>query len=107
MEFGSQFLAVLMVLGILCGALWVLKRKGMVHTAFRPSRFLRSSTRAGEQRLEVIDRLSLTPQHSVHLIRVADRMLLVGLSPGGCNLLESSPLKNMAMSTGPELRREA
>ena len=100
MEFGSQFLAVLMVLGILCGALWVLKRKGMVQTAFR-----RSSKRTGEPRLEVIDRLSLTPQHSVHLIRVADRTLLVGLSPGGCNLLESSPIKSMTM-TGSEFRRE-
>ena len=100
MEFGSQFLAVLMVLGILCGALWVLKRKGLVQTAFR-----RTSSRSGEPRLEVIDRLSLTPQHSVHLIRVADRTLLVGLSPGGCNLLESSVSKNMAI--GSESRRDA
>jgi flagellar biogenesis protein FliO len=35
--------------------------------------------------------LSLTPQHSLHLVRVADRTLLVGLSPQGCNLLESGP----------------
>jgi flagellar biosynthetic protein FliO len=98
MEFGQQFLAVVMVLGILCGALWLLKRKGMVQTAFR------RSSRTGEPRLEVMDRLSLTPQHSVHLIRVADRTLLVGVSPGGCSLLESSTLKNMAAA---ELRREA
>lgn len=101
MEFGSQLLAVLMVLGILCGALWVLKKKGMVQPAFR-----RPGKRTGEPRLEVIDRLTLTPQHSVHLIRVADRTLLVGLSPAGCNLLESSPLKSMTM-TGSEFRRDA
>lgn len=92
-----------MVLGILCGALWLLKRKGMVQTSFRRS-FARA---AGEPRLEVIDRLSLSPQHSVHLIRVADRILLVGLSPGGCNLLENTSLKSASMAAGSELRREA
>ncbi len=41
-------------------------------------------------RLEVIDRLPLTQHHSLHLIRLADRTLLIGLSPNGCNLLESA-----------------
>jgi hypothetical protein len=27
----------------------------------------------------------------LHLVRLADRTLLVGLSPQGCNLLESGP----------------
>jgi len=85
MELGEQLLAVVMVLGILVGALWLLKKKGMVQTS------LRGRAREGQPRLEVVDRLALTPQHSLHLIRVADRTLLVGLSPGGCNLLESSP----------------
>jgi flagellar biosynthetic protein FliO len=80
----DQLLAILMVLGILCGGLWVLRRKGLVQTNFR-----RPATRNGEPRLEVLDRLALTPQHSVHLIRIVDRVLLVGLSPGGCNLLEA------------------
>jgi flagellar biogenesis protein FliO len=43
----------------------------------------------------VIDRLALTPQHSLHLVRLADRTLLVGLSPQGCNLLESGPSATM------------
>src|SRR5260370_9406717 len=85
MEFSEQLGAVVMVLGILGAALWILKRKGWVRAN------LRRPQRAGEPRLEVIDRLALTPQHSVHLIRVADHTLLVGISPGGCNLLESTP----------------
>jgi hypothetical protein len=35
--------------------------------------------------------LPLTPHHSLHLVRLADRTLLIALSPSGCNLLESSP----------------
>jgi flagellar biogenesis protein FliO len=54
---------------------------------------VRMSARAARDsgtRLEVIDRLVLTPHHSVHLIRLADRTLLIGLSPNGCNLLETT-----------------
>jgi flagellar biosynthetic protein FliO len=85
MEITEQLLAIVLVLGLLGSALWVLKRKGLVQTRLRRPRG------SGEPVLEIVDRLVLTPQHSVHLIRVADRTLLVGLSPGGCNLLESGP----------------
>lgn len=81
----EQLSAVIVVLGLLCGSLWLLKKKGWARTSFR------RPTRPGQPRLEVLDRLALTPQHSLHLVRVADRTLLVGLSPQGCNLLESGP----------------
>ena len=85
METSEQLLAVIVVLGMLCGSLWLLKRKGYVRTT------LRRPAQSGQPRLEVIDRLALTPHHSLHLVRLADRTLLVGLSPQGCNLLESGP----------------
>jgi len=82
-EMFQQFFIVLSVLGLLCGALWALKKKGWVRTGLRPNK-------GREHYLEVIDRLSLTPQHSLHLVRLQDRTLLIGLSPNGCNLLESA-----------------
>ena len=82
MEIFQQLWGVVLVLGILCGGLWVLKRKGWAQTALRRAR------EDGQPRLEVIDRLPLTPHHSLHLVRLADRTLLIGLSPNGCNLLE-------------------
>ena len=85
MEWTGQLLAVMVVLGLLCGSLWILKRKGFARTSFR------RPAKPGQPRLEVIDRLALTPQHSLHLVRLADRTLLVGLSPQGCNLLERGP----------------
>jgi flagellar protein FliO/FliZ len=91
MELGGQLFAVVLVLGLLCALLWALKRGGFVRTS------IRRDARQGQPRLEVIDRLALTPQHSLHLIRLADRTLLVGISPGGCNLLESG----QASSVGP------
>ena len=84
MELIQQFVVVLVVLGLLCGALWLLKQKGWARTGLRRNRV------DGQPRLEIIDRLSLTPNHSLHLVRMADRTLLIGLSPSACNLLESS-----------------
>ena len=41
------------------------------------------------RRLEHLDRLALAPQHSLHLVRVGNRELLVGRSPAGVTLLDS------------------
>jgi len=86
MELTQQFVIVLAVLGLLCGGLWVLKQKGWARTGLRRKR------EDDQPRLEIIDRLSLTPHHSLHLVRMADRTLLIGLSPSACNLLESSQI---------------
>lgn len=85
MEALQQLWVVVVVLGVLCGGLWLLKRKGWAQTA------LRRTGDDGRPRLKILDRLPLTPQHSLHLVRWADRTLLIGLSPSGCNLLESNP----------------
>ena len=84
MEMFEQLSIVTVILGILCGSVWLLKRKGFAQTTMRR----RHSD--GQPRLEVVDRLMLTPHHSLHLVRLADRTLLVGLSPNGCNLLETA-----------------
>jgi len=93
MEMVQQLLIVAAVIGALYGALVLLKRKGWAHTSLRATR------NGGQPRLELIDRLPLTPQHSLHLVRMADRTLLVALSPNGCNLLDcavAAPAANNA-----------
>jgi len=76
----QQILSVLLVLGLLGGLLWVLRNRG---TAFP-----RGTRRKSERHLESIARLPLTPQHSVHLVRVSDHAVLLALSPSGCTLVE-------------------
>ena len=85
MEAFQQLFAVLFVLGMLCACLWLFRKKGW---ALRAP--MRRRRRDLPPQLEVLDGLTLTPHHSLHLVRVADRVLLVGLSPQGCNLLDSS-----------------
>ena len=80
----QQALAILLVLALLAAALWFLRSRGLAH--YRGS-VRRKSTR----HLEAIARLPLTPQHSVHLVRVADHAVLLALSPTGCTLVERVP----------------
>ena len=77
----QQIAAVFLVLGLLGGLLWLLRSRGM---AYPRGAARRKSTR----HLESIARLPLTPQHSVHLVRVSDHAVLLALSPSGCTLVE-------------------
>jgi flagellar biogenesis protein FliO len=98
MEALQQLFAVAAVIAVLCGGLWLLKRKGWAQSGWR---------RGGEDgrlRLEVVDRLPLTPQHSLHLVRWADRTLLIALSPHGCELLESAPSGVVSTDDGDQMR---
>jgi flagellar biogenesis protein FliO len=89
MDLARQLLAVLLVLGLLAAALWWLRQKGGVRITGRAGR-------GGRQRhVVLVERVSLTPQHAVHLIHVADRALLVGTGPSGCGLIEGLAWKDL------------
>ena len=77
----QQTLAVLLVLGLLAGLLWLLRTRGQIH-------YRGLAGRKSNRQLESIARLALTAHHSVHLLRVSDHALLLALSPAGCTLLE-------------------
>lgn len=83
MEWIRQVLAVAAVLGLLLACLAWLRRRGL---AQGPER---GSWQRRPRHLELVDRLSLTPQHSLHLVRLGERAILVGRSPSGLSLLES------------------
>ena len=78
----QQLLAIFLVLALLITTLWLLRRKGLASVNLSlPKRS------AGPKEMELIERLSLTAHHSLHLVRVKDRVILIGLSPSGCNTL--------------------
>ena len=63
------------VFALLWAALWVLKRRG-------GSRFQPGVQAAQAAMLESRGRLALTPQHSLHLVRIGDRELLLACASG-------------------------
>ena len=50
---------------------------------------------------ERLERLPLGPQHTLHLVRLGETVLLVASSPGGCALVESIPATAPAAAGRP------
>lgn len=84
MEYLQQMLAVLAVFGFLGGALWWLRQRGF-------ARFAVPSVKKSSSVLSQVERLPLSATHSLHLVRMADRAILLASWPGGCQAIESSP----------------
>jgi flagellar biogenesis protein FliO len=85
----EQVTMVLAVFALLFGVLWVLKKRGL---ATLPAPLRRGS--GSRRRLEVLERVPLTPQHAVHLVRVAGKTVLIGTAPSACTLLDAAIPEN-------------
>jgi len=79
-EIYRQLAGVLVVLTILGASLWVAKRRGF-------ARWNALSKRSRERTVTVLERVPLTPQHTLHLLAVGERRLLVTSSPSSCQLI--------------------
>jgi flagellar biogenesis protein FliO len=80
----QQVFAVFLVLGLLLAALWLLRRKGLATLA--PGIRWTTAGSAG-RKMQVIERLPLTAQHSLHLVSLPGRVIVVAVSPGGCTAI--------------------
>jgi flagellar biogenesis protein FliO len=82
MDLLQQLAAVALVLALLGAALWLLQRNRLI-----------LPRRTGPKQLEVVDRVALSPQHGLALVRVNGRMVLVATGPGVCEIrnVETSP----------------
>jgi flagellar biogenesis protein FliO len=88
MDLIPQFTAVIAVLTLLGATLWWLRTRGFA--AFAPVK-----KRSSAKRLECLERLSLSQQHTLHLVRLGDTALLVASSPSGCSLVQSTPFREI------------
>lgn len=82
MDVVQPLAAIILVMALLGGALLLLKKRGAA--SFR----LPGISGSAPRRLEVVERVSLGPQHALHLVRAGDRLLLVATAPTSCQLLE-------------------
>jgi Flagellar biogenesis protein len=90
MELLNQIAGIALVFILLGAALWWLGRKKMiVFTALRGAR------RGDGAHLQLVERINLTPQHSIHVLRTANRGLVIAVHPAGCTLLETLPLSEI------------
>ena len=83
MEAVQQILSVVFVFSLLALVAWALRGRGnLLRFAHTPK---------GESPLERIDRLILTPQHSLHLVRLSGKELLIATHPQGCTVVSEAP----------------
>ncbi len=79
----GQIVAVFFVLLLLAATLWLLRRRGLVtvNTAI--------AKRSKGKLMQVVERMPLTANHSLHLVKIQDRVILIGVSPSGCHQIDS------------------
>jgi flagellar biogenesis protein FliO len=76
MDIVRQSLAIVFVFALLWTGLWILRKKAWIRR-----------TRNASSLLESRGKLALTARHSIHLIRIADRNLVLALHPDGITFL--------------------
>jgi len=79
-------LAVVLVLGLLGGALYFLRSRGIASFQTPPSPFGRQGS---ARQMKVVERIPLGGQHALHLVRVGDRLMLIATGPGSCQIVDS------------------
>ena len=83
--------AILLVLGLLGGLLYFLRRRGMASFSGGVMPFGRQS--AADRQVRVLERIPLGTQHALHLVRGGGRTILIGTAPGGCQLLDTAVME--------------
>jgi flagellar biogenesis protein FliO len=92
MEAVRQFIGVALTLALLAGLLLWLRRRGVAQ--WRGAR--------GGRALEIIESRALGPGHTLHLVRVADRVMALATHGGGCTLLEARAWSELRPIVSPE-----
>jgi hypothetical protein len=91
MDVLRQVFSVLLVFSLLGAVLWLLRRGGKV--SFRGLAWKRAL--GSTKTMVAVERLSLTPQHTLHIVRIDGRDVLVLTHPQGCSVLTVATEKAM------------
>jgi flagellar biogenesis protein FliO len=91
MDAVRQILAVVLVFALLGVLLWAVRRTGGTLSLRHALRFTRSAGRV--RALQSVERLALTPQHSLHVVRWNGREMMVATHPQGCSVLNAGAPK--------------
>jgi hypothetical protein len=93
MDVLRQVSSVLLVFSLLGVAIWLLRRSGKI--SFQGL----ARTRAlGQRSMIAVERLALTPQHTLHLVCIHGREVLVATHPQGCSVV--TPAAEQARGAG-------
>jgi flagellar biosynthetic protein FliO len=95
LETFSQSIAAFLVLVLLVAFLWAMRRRGLASFNFALTKSM-----AKQKAMQVVERLPLTAHHSLHLVRVEDRVILIGVSPSTCTQIDAFPASKFLSESG-------
>jgi flagellar biosynthetic protein FliO len=95
LETFSQSIAAFLVLVLLVAFLWAMRRRGLASFNFALTKSM-----AKQKAMQVVERLPLTAHHSLHLVRVEDRVILIGVSPSSCTQIDAFPASKFLSESG-------
>jgi hypothetical protein len=94
MDVLRQVFSVLLVFSLLGAVLWILRRGGRISFQGLVTKRASESTRS----MIAVERLALTPQHTLHIVRINGREVLVATHPQGCSVVTT--VAERAMGAG-------
>jgi hypothetical protein len=87
MDVLRQVFSVLLVFSLLGAVLWVLRRGKTISFRGFGKRFIGKRTPSHTRSMVAVERMALTPNHVLHVVRFNGRDLLVATHPQGCTLV--------------------
>ncbi len=88
MDVFRQVFSVLLVFSLLGALLWMLRRGGKISfQGFTVRSLARKRAEGSSRSIVAVERLSLTPQHTLHIVRINGREVLVATHPQGCSVV--------------------
>jgi hypothetical protein len=90
--------SVLLVFSLLGAVLWALRRGGRISVRGFARGFAMKRLLGSTKEMVSLERLVLTPQHTLHRVRVCGREILVATHPQGCTVLTEQAPMERAMS---------
>ena len=85
MDVLRQVFSVLLVFSLLGAVLWVLRRGGKI--SFRGFGFAGKRAPGHTKSIVAVERMALTPNHTLHVVRFNGRDVLIATHPQGCTLV--------------------
>jgi flagellar biogenesis protein FliO len=74
-----QFVGIVIVLGTLITMLWYARKRGFAR--------LNIGVSGPNRLLKVMERVPLTPQHTLFVVSIAGRIIVLSSSPGSCQVI--------------------
>jgi hypothetical protein len=100
MDVLRQVLSILLVFSLLGALLFALRRSGKISFQGFGNGLARKRAQGNTRSMIAVERLALTPQHTLHIVRINGQEVLVATHPQGCSIVTAVPDRGAERAMG-------